>query len=75
MAVHLNILLDEELYRRLKAKAPAKRMSAFIAEAVEAKLGPTKRELDDAYKAAAKETWRSSIADEWQPTEIESWPD
>jgi hypothetical protein len=73
--VHLNITLDEDLYRRLKAKAPAKKLSAFIAEALRARLGPDVLELERAYQQAAKEPWRRSLADEWLNTELEAWPE
>jgi len=73
--VHLNITLDEELYGQLKAKAPPKKMSAFIAEALRARLGPTRPELDAAYLEAAKERWRKHLAEEWGATETEAWPE
>ena len=73
--VHLNITLDEELFRRLKAKAPPKKMSAFIAQALRERLGPDAAELAEAYRQAAKESWRPSLAREWNPTEVEAWPD
>jgi hypothetical protein len=55
--VHLNITLDEELYHRLKAKAPPNKLSAFIADALRARLGPDVEELARAYRDAAKEPW------------------
>jgi len=73
--VHLNITLDEELYRRLKEKAPAKKMSAFIASALRERLGPGARELEQAYRAAAKEPWRRSVTEDWDVTEVEAWPE
>ena len=73
--IHLNITLDEELYRRLKAKAPPKKMSAFIAQAVRAQLGPDAQELARAYREAAKEPWRRALSDEWAATESEAWPE
>ena len=72
--VHLNITLDEELYRRLKARAPAKKLSAFIAAALHERLGPSDDELAQAYREAAKEPWRRTLAEEWNPTEVEAWP-
>jgi hypothetical protein len=73
--VHLNITLDEELYQRLKAKAPPKKMSAFIAQALRDRLGPDEAELAEAYRQAAQESWRPSLAREWSHTEVEAWPD
>jgi hypothetical protein len=59
---------------RLKQELPPKRISAFIEEAVRAKLGPDRRTLDAAYQAAAKESWRRDLAGDWFPTEVEAWP-
>jgi hypothetical protein len=73
--VHLNITLDEELYRRLKAQTPPKRMSAFIADALRAKLRPGPEELEAAYRAAAREPWRRRLEEEWAATETEAWPE
>lgn len=75
MPAHLSITLDEALYARLKRELPAKRISAFIEEAVRAKLRPERAVLDAAYRAAAKERWRKTLADEWSTTEVEGWPD
>ena len=75
MAVHLNITLDEDLVRRLKRKAPSKKMSAFIADALEARLGPSRQDLDAAYRAASRERWRNSLTKDWRVTETEAWPD
>ncbi len=75
MSVRLNITMDEDLYRRLKKELPAKRISAFINEAVRAKLWPTAEELEADYRAAAQETWRKDLADDWAVTETEGWPE
>ena len=73
--VHLNITLDEELYRRLKAQTPAKKLSAFIAAALRAKLRPSPEELEAGYRAAAKDSWRRSLAEDWSATDVEAWPE
>jgi hypothetical protein len=73
--VHLNITLDEDLYRRLKSKAAPKKLSAFIADALKARMGPGRDELDEAYRRAAREPWRKRLADEWVATETEAWPE
>ena len=75
MPAHLSITIDRAVYARLKKELPPKRISAFIEEAVRAKLGPDRRILDAAYKAAATEAWRRALGDEWSATEGEAWPE
>jgi hypothetical protein len=75
MAVRLNITMDADLYRRLKKELPPKGISAFIGEAVKARLRPDRRALDAAYKTAARERWRRGLAKDWTATEGEGWPD
>jgi hypothetical protein len=75
MAVRLNITLDEAVYEQLKKAVRPKRMSAFINDAVRAKLLPDRQALDAAYKAASKERWRRRLADQWSPTDTEGWPE
>ena len=72
---HLSITMDEALYLRLKKELPPKRISAFIEDAVRAKLRPSRIDLERAYKAAAKEEWRQKLAADWSETEIEAWPE
>lgn len=74
MTVRLNITLDETLYRRLKAQCPPKGISRFIAESVRARLYPDRAALEAGYKAAAREPWRSELAEAWERTEVEDWP-
>jgi hypothetical protein len=75
MPAHLNITMDDALYVRLKRELPPKRISAFIEEAVRAKLRPSRSELERAYKAASKEVWRQKLARDWAATEVEEWPE
>jgi hypothetical protein len=75
MPAHLNITMDEALYRRLKKELPPKRISAFIEEAVRARLRPSRSELERAYKAASKEAWRRKLAADWSETEVDQWPE
>lgn len=75
MAVRLNIIIDEEVYKRLKKEVPPKKLSAFINAAVRAKLYPDKPALAAAYRAARRERWRKTLSDEWVVAETEGWPD
>lgn len=74
MPVRLNITMDENVYRRLKRELPPKKISAFIEDAVRARLFPDRRELDAAYRAARRETFRNEVATDWAVTETEVWP-
>jgi hypothetical protein len=62
------------VYERLKKQVRPKKMSAFITEAVKARLRPDRRSLDAAYRAARKELWRRDIARDWGSTETEDGP-
>lgn len=73
--VRLNITMDEDLYERLKDELPPKRISAFINEAVRARLYPDRETLNAAYRKASREAWRRGLADEWLSTETEDWPE
>jgi len=75
MSVRLNITMDEAVYTRLKKAVRPKRISAFINEAVRAKLRPDRQTLDAAYKAASKERWRGRLEGEWARTDVEGWPE
>lgn len=74
-SVRLNITVDQDVYRRLKRHVPAKRLSAFINDAVRERLFPDRRTLDSAYRAARRERWRTTVGREWRVTEIEDWPE
>ena len=75
MPVRLNIIMDEKVYKRLKEQVPAKKMSAFINEAVRTKLRPDKTTLNAAYKAARMEAWRNTLTKDWAVTDTEGWPE
>ena len=75
MPAHLSITIDRAVYARLKRELPPKRISAFIEEAVRAKLRPDRRALDAAYRAASAERWRGTLAHDWSRTEGEEWPE
>jgi hypothetical protein len=74
MPVRLNITMDEDVYRRLKRELPPKKISAFIEDAVRARLYPAPANLDAAYQGARKEPWRAKLTSEWAGTETETWP-
>lgn len=75
MPVRLNITMDADLYRRLKKDLPPKGISAFISHAVRARIYPDRKTLDEAYKRASKEAWRSRVARDWERTETAEWPE
>lgn len=75
MPVRLNVTVDRDVYARLKKTLPPKRISAFINEAVRARLFPDRPTLDQAYKAASRERWRRRLSEDWRVTETEGWPD
>jgi hypothetical protein len=75
VTVRLNIVMDEDLYRRLKKELPPKGISSFINKAVRARIRPDRRTLDAAYRAASREGWRRRMRQEWRSTETEGWPE
>jgi predicted CopG family antitoxin len=74
MAVRLNITIDEDVHERLKQELPAKGMSRFINDAIRARFRPSRDALNRAYKAAAREKWRTTEARDWRVTDVEDWP-
>jgi len=74
MPVRLNITIDGDLREFLKCELPAKGVGRFISDAFRARLRMTRKALDEAYKAADRESWRKAEAREWEATDIEGWP-
>jgi hypothetical protein len=74
MLVRLNVTVDKDVYLRLKKELPPKRISAFINDAVRARLLPDRKTLDAAYRAASREAWRRRLVSDWAVTETEDWP-
>ena len=75
MTVRLNITMDEKLHRRLKKEIPRRGISAFIEGAVRGRLRPDRKALEAAYAAAGREAWRGKLEADWEPTEVEGWPE
>jgi hypothetical protein len=75
MSVRLNITIDEDVHERLKRELPAKGISRFINDAIRARLRPSEAALDEAYKAAANEPWRKTMARDWSATDTAKWPE
>ena len=73
MSVRLNITMDDDVYARLKKEVPPPKLSDFTAGAVRARLHPDTKTLDAAYRAASKEQWRTSLADDWKHLDDEGW--
>lgn len=65
--------MDDDVYERLKKEVPPKKLRAFISGAVQAKLHPDTKTLDGAYRAASKEQWRGSLADDWKHIDDKGW--
>ncbi len=61
--------------RRPKKELPPKGISAFIGEAVKARLRPDRNSLNAAYKAAERERWRVALGKDWAQTDGEGWPE
>lgn len=66
MSARLIITMDDDLYARLKWKVPSQKLSAFITEAVRARLLTDARTLNAAYQAASKEQWRVGMVEDWK---------
>jgi hypothetical protein len=66
--------MDDALYARLKQELPPKGISKFIEDAVRARLRPSKEELAVAYMTAARESWRTRLASEWDAVDVDTWP-
>jgi hypothetical protein len=75
MTVRLNITMDAKLYRRLKKEIPPRGISAFIEGAVRSCLRPDRKSLEASYAAASKEAWRDGLEKDWEPTDLEGWPE
>jgi predicted CopG family antitoxin len=66
MSAWLVITIDDDLYTRLKKKVPPQQFSAYITEAVRAKLRQDAKALNVAYRTASKEQWRAGLAEDWK---------
>ena len=66
MSVRITITMGDDLYARLKEKVPSQNLSAFITEAVRAKLRSDAKALNVAYQAASKEQWRAGVVEAWK---------
>ncbi len=66
VSARLIITMDDDLYVRLKKQVPSQNLSAYITEAVRAKLQPDAKLLNAAYQAASKEKWRKSLNRDWR---------
>jgi hypothetical protein len=74
MSVRLSIMMDNDVYARLKKEVPSKKLSAFVTGAVRAKLHLDANVLDVAYQAASKEQWRKRLNENWKHIDAEGWP-
>ena len=72
----LNFTIPEDIAEALKAQISNRKRSAFVSEAVRARLKELEEEklnqlLIEGYKAREKES--AEIGKEWEPTTLESW--
>jgi Arc/MetJ-type ribon-helix-helix transcriptional regulator len=72
----LNFTIPEDVAEALKTQVSNRKRSAFVSEAVRARLkeleqNQLKRLLIEGYKARAKES--AEIDKEWEPATLESW--
>jgi hypothetical protein len=75
MSVRLSITMEDELYERLKAELPPKKINAFVTQAVRARLRPDKRTRAPPDKAASKQRVHAEVSEDWRATEVEGWPE
>lgn len=69
MSVRIAITMDDDLHARLKKKVPTQGLSAFITDAIRAKLRQDAKTLNAAYQAASNEQWRAGVAEDWKHTD------
>jgi len=71
MTVRFGITIGKDVPQRLRRELPAKGIRLFSNDAIQALKRPSRKALDEAYKAAGREPWRKAEAREWEITDIE----
>ncbi len=72
----INITLPQKVLKLLKSSIPEGQRSRFIARVIEEKLKKEKQtrlSLEESLKANYE--FDKKIAEDWQSTEVDSWPD
>lgn len=69
----LSITLPDDLYDRVKRLVPQRRVSKFVAHAIEEKLDQQREELYLAYLEASKDQEREAEIQQWSHTDVETW--
>ena len=77
LAQRLNITLSDDLVRVLRRTVPNGKRSQFIATAVEEKIKKKKKDFNKEWAKSlrANREYYEKVADEWEATEVEGWPD
>ena len=65
--------LPDDLLEELNTFVEQRQRSRFVAEAIRAALETKRKELREAYKAAAADKERNAEIQEWSSTEFEGW--
>ena len=69
----MSITIDERLYTLLKKTAGARRMSRYIAEALQEKLQFSEQSLYREYMSAKEDRDRQEVLSDWDAIEAEGW--
>ena len=69
----ISIILNDSIYMRLKQIVPNRKVSKFVAEAIEEKLEDKTGALLSAYKEAYADTAREKEAKIWDVVDGENW--
>jgi Arc/MetJ family transcription regulator len=78
MAVRTTIRLDDALYALVRRRAPARKLSQFIAQAIAEKLhhldqADLRAAMQEGYVAARSD--RAQLNQEWDLAGTEGWPE
>ena len=69
----ISVILNDSLYSKLKAIIPNRKISKFVAKAVEDKLSEKSASLYKAYSEAYKDKGRNKESNIWNNIDGEHW--